>query len=116
MINIELTINEFGNLKELRVEGHSNFEVKGKDIVCAAVSVLVETAYLSILALFKSKNKEEDIIYSEKKDKNIFWFVIKKNCEEIKKELNGITLFLITGLKEIEKSYNKYVKFDIKRS
>ena len=113
MIYIEIIIDEFENIKELKVKGHSNFDIKGKDVVCAAVSVLVETAYLSIFALFKSKNREDDVIYIEKE--SYFYFVIKNSDEDIKKELKGITLFLITGLKEIEKNYNKHLKFDIKR-
>lgn len=113
MIHIELIIDELENIKKLKVKGHSNFNIKGNDIVCAAVSVLVETAYISLYALFKSVNRESEIEY---RNNNDFYFCIKSISEQIKKEIKGITLFLITGLKEIEKKYNNHIKFDIKRS
>ncbi len=41
MIQVTVTRNEKGSYKSLQVKGHAGFDKKGRDIVCAAVSMLV---------------------------------------------------------------------------
>lgn len=44
---IQITYNEMGDMMFLRAEGHAEFAPKGQDIVCAAVSALMQTlAYI----------------------------------------------------------------------
>lgn len=45
---IQVTYNEVGDEMILRAEGHAGFAPKGKDIVCAAVSVLMQTLAYSV--------------------------------------------------------------------
>lgn len=45
---IQVTYNEAGNEMILRAEGHAGYAEKGKDIVCAAVSVLMQTLACSV--------------------------------------------------------------------
>ncbi|WP_207741583.1 ribosomal-processing cysteine protease Prp [Eubacterium maltosivorans] len=40
---------------EIEMSGHAGYDVPGKDIVCAAVSVLTETLIASVLTLSDSK-------------------------------------------------------------
>lgn len=45
---IQITYNEMGDMMFLRAEGHADFAPKGKDIVCAAVSALMQTLAYSL--------------------------------------------------------------------
>lgn len=45
---IQVTYNEVGDEMILRAEGHAGYAEKGKDIVCAAVSVLMQTLAYSV--------------------------------------------------------------------
>lgn len=45
---IQVTYNEVGDAMILRAEGHAGYAEKGKDIVCAAVSVLMQTLACSV--------------------------------------------------------------------
>lgn len=45
---IQITYNEMGNMMFLRAEGHAEFAPKGQDIVCAAVSALMQTLAYSL--------------------------------------------------------------------
>lgn len=47
---IQVTYNEVGDEMILRAEGHAGYAEKGKDIVCAAVSVLMQTLACSVEA------------------------------------------------------------------
>ena len=45
---IQITYNEVGDVMILRAEGHAGFAPKGQDIVCAAVSTLMQTLAYSL--------------------------------------------------------------------
>ena len=45
---IQITYNEMGDIMFLRAEGHAEFAPKGQDIVCAAVSALMQTLAYSL--------------------------------------------------------------------
>lgn len=45
---IQITYNEMGDMMSLRAEGHADFAPKGQDIVCAAVSALMQTLAYSL--------------------------------------------------------------------
>lgn len=45
---IRITYNEMGDMMFLRAEGHADFAPKGQDIVCAAVSALMQTLAYSL--------------------------------------------------------------------
>lgn len=45
---IRITYNEMGDMMFLRAEGHAEFAPKGQDIVCAAVSALMQTLAYSL--------------------------------------------------------------------
>lgn len=48
MINIEIYYNEDGKISAYHVYGHSGTAERGKDIVCAGISALAQTALLGI--------------------------------------------------------------------
>ena len=45
---IQITYNEMGDMMFLRAGGHAEFAPKGQDIVCAAVSALMQTLAYSL--------------------------------------------------------------------
>lgn len=45
---IQITYNEMGDMMFLRADGHAEFAPKGQDIVCAAVSALMQTLAYSL--------------------------------------------------------------------
>lgn len=45
---IQITYNEMGDMMFLRAEGHAEFAPKGQDIVCAAMSALMQTLAYSL--------------------------------------------------------------------
>ncbi|MCL6451820.1 MAG: 50S ribosomal protein L27 [Acetobacteraceae bacterium] len=48
MIRVEVRRGPGGGVAGLRVEGHAGYAPRGRDIVCAAVSALVQTAALAV--------------------------------------------------------------------
>lgn len=59
MIKIELQRNSNGMISALHVSGHSGTAAKGRDIVCAGISVLAQAAVVGI-----SEHLHREIEYS----------------------------------------------------
>ncbi len=83
------------------ISGHANFDDYGKDIVCAAISVLAQTTISSIIQLTNLKKIEYKIdsghTYINIKPKNI-----NENAQLL---LNSFEL----GVMGIKESYNNYI-------
>ncbi len=81
MVEVYLEKNSKGELTGFIVEGHAGFEEAGQDIVCAAVSVLVQTTVLGLERILQVEFKEfhlhsgklicriQDISYKEAQEK-----------------------------------------------
>lgn len=97
---IKVKLNNDGNyIKEITITGHANYDVYGKDIVCASVSATVLTTINGIMAI-----DDSIILVSFLKDKiNIN---VKRNDNVSQILLNN----MISCLKEIEKEYPKNMK------
>lgn len=103
MIEIKIETDNNKILKSIFVKGHSNFDICGKDIVCASVSILVYTFYLSLIDL---PLMEIDYIDRE----NVFKIELKKINDNLIGELRGLTIFLIKGLKSLSSNYKENIK------
>ena len=93
---IKITYSE----SSIKASGHANFDLKGKDIVCAGVSAII----MGAINWFK----EEDIVLSIDGDNKIELKLINKS----KKNKQLIELVLIQ-LKSIELKYSKNIKLEM---
>lgn len=103
MTKVVVTLDKSQKVKRVFVSGHSNYDVIGKDIVCASVSVAM---YMSANLLSKvtenfkfiedSKNTEMDLI-----------------VEEDNEIINIIMENLVYTLQSISESYAKFLKIKI---
>lgn len=103
MINIVVVRDKESFIWQFTVKGHAGFDVKGKDIVCAAVSV---TAYTAIGALEELAGLKD--FYSEK-DGYILCSIPKELDVSKKETVRIIMETTVIGFKQIELSYRKYV-------
>ncbi|HOP65985.1 MAG TPA: ribosomal-processing cysteine protease Prp [Bacilli bacterium] len=86
-------------IKEITISGHSNNDVKGKDIVCSSISSIVTTTINALIRL-----DEEAISYTEKDG-----FI---NINNIKNEPNTQILIdnMLNLLKELATKYPKNIQ------
>lgn len=88
-----------------QIKGHANFDKKGQDIVCAAVSVLSQTALIG-LRYFLNEEKYNFTI----KDGYIDCSLKNGLSEEEDKTAQVILQTMYLGLKSIQESYERHVK------
>ena len=93
---ITITYNEVGDVMILRAEGHAGFAPKGQDIVCAAVSTLMQTLAYSL--------DGGTVTYAD--DRNLMEVQAKQN-------LDSVTKFeLVTdGLILLADAYPEHVRY-----
>lgn len=95
---IKIKIEETSEHIHIEVKGHANYNVIGQDIVCAAVSALLQTLCYSLEELTNDK------VNISLESGNSFVSIYKPHC----KSQTLIDSFFI-GCREIADSYDEYV-------
>ncbi|MCL2720642.1 MAG: ribosomal-processing cysteine protease Prp [Treponema sp.] len=107
MIEIEAVLENDRTLKSCKAVGHSGAGKSGSDIVCAAVTVLLRTAFNTL------SNRKGIIVQGEAPEKGQLWLEVE--CEtEGKEYLFAVGEFLINGLSSVAKEFPNNCKLTIK--
>jgi hypothetical protein len=102
-IKIIVVEDDDGFVTEVSIRGHAGYSRRGRDVVCAAVSVLAYTLAGAIEQFTGLKNYIEKDGYMK--------VTIDKNCipkEKIDKA-NTITETIIFGFQQTAESYKEYI-------
>ncbi len=103
MIEITIQKNEKGICNGFLVKGHAGYDEYGKDIVCAAVSVMVINTINSI-----ERFTEDHFVVESEEESGTIEF---KMVSDISKESRLLLDSLLLGLEGIEAEYgNQYIK------
>ena len=102
MINIKLYWDK-NFLTGIESSGHSGYAENGSDIICAAVSSLVQALLLGLSEVAKVEGLEYEVDAKVPVIK-IFW------PSKAAEELNILTRSVALSLKEIAKEQRRYVK------
>ena len=87
---------------------HTGFAESGKDIVCAGVSSITQTA---ILGIQKLTNVKTNIVVDEKKGFLKLKLDIDGNAQSFH-DAQIILKTMLCGLKDLSKQYPKYIKLE----
>jgi len=95
MVKVEIKRNERGEIISYSAWGHADFAPQGEDIVCAAVSVLIQTIALGLLDNLGLK------VETEIKD-GYFHCLLPPSLEGERREKAFLLVeVMLTGLREI---------------
>ena len=97
MIKVNVKYNN-NKVYELVIKGHAGYDVRGKDIVCAAVSSMAITTINNIIALDDSIDYEEN--------SGLLIIRVKRDTEVNNKLLDN----LVRMLTELESQYPKNIE------
>jgi uncharacterized protein len=94
---------EQAGVAEFRVTGHAGYASHGEDIVCAAVSALVQTALLGLSDVagqpFQAEVSEGDA-----------WCRLQPGTPDQQVRAQAILETMVLGLKDIAKNYPKFAR------
>ncbi|MEW6606885.1 MAG: ribosomal-processing cysteine protease Prp [bacterium] len=104
MVIVTVTRNPEGKIVGFSGTGHADFAKAGEDIVCAAVSALLQST-------IKGLQEYVGINLEISKEKGSLEVRIKKIDQKfLQLPTDAILETLVLGLKAIEKEYRKYMK------
>ena len=101
-------IRKDGRISEVTVKGHSGYAEEGSDIVCAAVSAVVQTALMGVLS-YAEHNADYKI-----RDGYLHLSVPTANDETDNIRIDAIMETMLLGLKDVETGYASFVKVEEK--
>ena len=107
MIEIEAVLDETGTLQACKARGHAGAGKKGTDIVCAAVSVLMRTAHITL------SDRKGITIMSDAPEPGNFRLQADYTAEG-REFLYAAGVFLTEGLKSVAEEFPDYCKFTIR--
>lgn len=111
MIITKIFKDKDANIKRYTVEGHANYDDYGKDIVCAAISVLSQTTLISLVKVCGLK--ENEIKYSIDDEFGFLDVELPNNIEISILEKTQIVLkTLVVGISSVMESYPEYVTLE----
>lgn len=114
MISISISINQKDRIQGYKLEGHANYAEEGEDIVCAAVSVLAQTALLSLNKV--GKIEEEKLNYKIDEEIGYLEVILPSYLDRDRaSKAETILRTFELGIKSIIESYPKYITLEYRR-
>ena len=107
ILKIDICLNSNNIIKYVKAEGHAGDRTAGENIICAAVSVLLRSAYRAIV-----KNSHVEACITARNEGSLYFRVIQYQDSQIE-WLKGITDYLVTGIKDIETESPDSIKITI---
>jgi len=104
MIIVSVTRSE-GMVTGYTIRGHAGYKPRGEDIVCAAVSMLAQTALLGLNRFIK-----EGLSYSID-DSGVLRCSLPGKLSDLEKiQAEAILETMVVGLKNLQKNYSKHIR------
>ena len=94
MINVKILVSSDGALRGFNIEGHSNFDKKGQDIVCSAVS---SVSYMVVNTMLDIMKVQAEITFRE--EGLLGLFISLKDIARCRDILLGFKMHLL-GIEE----------------
>ncbi|HOB64449.1 MAG: ribosomal-processing cysteine protease Prp [Clostridiales bacterium] len=94
-----------GMLIGLEARGHSGYAEAGKDIVCAAISTLIQTGLLALTEVAGAEVEKKE------KDGYLYYKVISNNAITLEKS-DIILKSIVVGLADIAKGYPSHIRLE----
>jgi len=109
MTNITIT-KKNGEITKVVCDGHTNYGISGEDIVCSALSSVVQTAVLGLLMVAKV-----NVNLSRNEEKGFLSFEIPKDISsEQKHDAKVILDTMICGISDLREGFSDFIELEVK--
>ncbi|MCX7655866.1 MAG: ribosomal-processing cysteine protease Prp [Treponemataceae bacterium] len=102
MVSVTVVLDSAGLLRHCQVKGHAGSGQLGKDVVCAAVSVLSRTA-LRVLV-----DRAGLFVQGDAPERGDLWFSVELREQGDRPFLEALTTFLLEGFRSVSQEYPAY--------
>jgi len=106
-----VTIEKKGNsIIKIVCDGHTNYGVEGEDIVCAALSSIVQTALMGILMVagVNAKTKRDD-------ERGYLSIELPNDLSrELQHDVDIITNTMLLGISDLHEGFSDFIELEVK--
>ncbi|SJZ93001.1 ribosomal-processing cysteine protease Prp [Selenihalanaerobacter shriftii] len=102
MVTVTINRNDYGEINYFCSSGHAHFDEYGSDIVCAAVSAILQTAVFGII---ENLGLEDILVKTEDG-----WLICDLEDYSSNDDVKLILEVMVTGLMKTEESYPDNLK------
>lgn len=97
------------HIVEVEALGHTGYGVSGEDIVCAALSSIIQTAILGVLSVAGVQAKVD------RNDKNGYIKLsLPKGLSEVEKhDTNLILNTMLVGVSDLQQGYSDFIELEV---
>ena len=106
-----VTITKQGeNIVKVVCDGHTNYGVSGEDIVCSALSSIVQTAVLGVMLVAKVNAK-----LSRNEERGYLSFELPNNLNaEQRHDANVILQTMLCGISDLREGFSDFIELEVK--
>ena len=102
-------VRKAGHIVEFTLNGHTGAGDYGKDVVCAALSAVAQTALLGLKNVAKL-----DVRFIRDDDKGFLHVIIDTQDEDARYRADIIAETMMCGIKDLAEGYPQYIKLEEK--
>ena len=109
MTNITIT-KQGDNIVKVVCDGHTNYGVSVEDIVCSALSSIVQTAVLGVMLIAKVNAK-----LTRDEDRGYLSFELPDNLtSEQQHDANVILQTMLCGISDLREGFSDFIELEVK--
>lgn len=98
-----------GRVVKVECSGHTGYGEEGEDIVCAALSSVVQTALLGLLVVAKVK-----VDYHRDDKKGILTFALPDNLGDDKKHDAAVIMdTMLCGISDLREGFSDFINLEV---
>ncbi len=102
-------VKQNGSIAEVTCDGHTGYGVEGEDIVCAALSSIVQTAMLGVLSIagvnMQFERRDED---------GYLRFIIPKDISKEQRAIcDNILDTMLLGVADLNQGFSDFIELEV---
>lgn len=102
-------VRQNSSITEVVCDGHTGYGVEGEDIVCAALSSIVQTALLGLLQV-----AGVNVDFERKDEEGYLKFVIPNNISaEQRKVCDNILDTMLLGVSDLNQGFSDFIELEV---
>ncbi len=101
---------ESGKIRSVECDGHTGYGEEGEDIVCAALSSIVQTALLGLFGV-----AEINVQVTRSDEDGYLKMVLPSDMDEIQIERAEVILrTMLLGVRDLREGYSDFIELEVK--
>lgn len=104
MTQVEI-VRESGHIVSLTADGHTGYGVEGEDIVCAALSSIIQTALIGLLQVAAI-----DVDFERRDDDGYLKFTLPKLDKGLRHDADVILDTMLLGISDLYETYSDFIE------